>query len=947
MSSVPGDLYASPARREAYALSYVPFLLVYGFIRIRICPAGGAICPTHPISTTRATGRTSASTAGISSQGGVCRVVCLLPFLPSVPPLSLPSPYTPSLLPLAFSLLTPIPSDLLSRHVNKCHAAEKASAGALQGAGQGAGGGPRRKTTAAATRATTSKQACDQCVQASLPCDGSNPCAKCIARKTRCTFVKFHRQTAPVGPGHPSSVALSAASSSGSASSMHSGSMHGGASLHAHALPSSALGHSASSLSLASTGSSSARSVADLEQQLELEMEMEARARPGSAHSRLGGVGLLDMRPASSHGMIHIGGAGGMGGGGRPSSSHGMIDIGGGNADGRPGSSRGRELHPTLAPSTSTGGGGAGPFMAYAQSAPPGMYAFPSAPASQHAHHHPHSSGSSGYASSAESYGGYGASGGGGASAFEQRDYERGGAGGRIGYDQQEQGQGEYGGGGGGGRQEGGYVGVSGFSSSCMGEGADSSVFSFFFSAHQDYGVYLSNGHRAPPSGAHHHPEFSSAFGLMSLDDPNVLAGLAADGVPFFAGGQQTTSHARGGGPGTGLTPLGGMTPGVAGMLGGTDKRMQLVPPPAMAFQPYASGGGEQGQTPGTQREMETRELREFWKAYMRTPLSGPDAAMGGGGGGGGGEWRAGDADAGGEKGQGQHQQLPPLQHPHQQQQQHQQQQAQQGPPRTQHNADDLRSYEAAVLARKAPELVLRKPGRRPTTSAGVSSQQQQQPQQAHAQQHPEHHHHQQESPPFQFVGRERGGAGSAESLTSQSPTQSQNASQGQSQSQSQSQSSLAGAFGFSAQGYAASGSVPNSPFPGTPTSTTSTSASASASASEDGDGDERARPAFKRLPSQALAPAVAKRRKDKPVVQPIGVGLGLRTPMEGGAELGAAAAAGAGGGGGAGAATVAYPDRPMIALRAPPNMTHPQRRARRLSAPVSPTAPAFTSVAD
>jgi hypothetical protein len=408
------------------------------------------------------------------------------------------------------------------------------------------------------------------------------------------------------------------------------------------------------------------------------------------------------------------------------------------------------------------------------------------------------------------------------------------------------------------------------------------------------------------------------------------------------------------------------MTPGVAGMLGGTDKRMQLVPPPAMAFQPYASGGGEQGQTPGTQREMETRELREFWKAYMRTPLSGPDAAMGGGGGGNGGlgmptpgarRYRVaslpsvktpeGELDAYPMQGQGQHQQLPPLQHPHQQQQQqqHQQQQAQQGLPRTQHNADDLRSYEAAVLARKAPELVLRKPGRRPTTSAGVSSQQQQQPQQAHPQQHPEHHHQQHESPPFQFVGRERGGAGSAESLTSQSPTQSQNPSQGQSQSQSQ--SSLAGAFGFSAQGYAASGSVPNSPFPGTPTSTTSTSASASASASEDGDGDERARPAFKRLPSQALAPAVAKRRKDKPVVQPIGVGLGLRTPMEGGAELGAAAAAGAGGGGGAGAATVAYPDRPMIALRAPPNMTHPQRRARRLSAPVSPTAPAFASVAD
>lgn len=29
------------------------------------------------------------------------------------------------------------------------------------------------------------------------------PPAKCLHRKARCTYVKFHRQTAPVGPGHP------------------------------------------------------------------------------------------------------------------------------------------------------------------------------------------------------------------------------------------------------------------------------------------------------------------------------------------------------------------------------------------------------------------------------------------------------------------------------------------------------------------------------------------------------------------------------------------------------------------------------------------------------------------------------------------------------------------------------------------------------------------------
>ena len=58
-------------------------------------------------------------------------------------------------------------SDLLSRHVNKCHPNERQPQLA---------GSTRRKGSASASRATTSKQSCDQCVQASLPCDGSNPC---------------------------------------------------------------------------------------------------------------------------------------------------------------------------------------------------------------------------------------------------------------------------------------------------------------------------------------------------------------------------------------------------------------------------------------------------------------------------------------------------------------------------------------------------------------------------------------------------------------------------------------------------------------------------------------------------------------------------------------------------------------------------------------------------
>ena len=59
-------------------------------------------------------------------------------------------------------------SDLLSRHVNKCHANEKPLPTT----------GVRKKGSASASRATTSKQVCDQCVQANSSCDGSNPCGQ-------------------------------------------------------------------------------------------------------------------------------------------------------------------------------------------------------------------------------------------------------------------------------------------------------------------------------------------------------------------------------------------------------------------------------------------------------------------------------------------------------------------------------------------------------------------------------------------------------------------------------------------------------------------------------------------------------------------------------------------------------------------------------------------------
>ena len=61
------------------------------------------------------------------------------------------------------------PSDLLSRHVNKCHPNEKPLVSSTPS---------RRKGTSSTSRATTSKQACDQCVQSTLPCDGANPCCQ-------------------------------------------------------------------------------------------------------------------------------------------------------------------------------------------------------------------------------------------------------------------------------------------------------------------------------------------------------------------------------------------------------------------------------------------------------------------------------------------------------------------------------------------------------------------------------------------------------------------------------------------------------------------------------------------------------------------------------------------------------------------------------------------------
>ena len=90
---------------------------------------------------------------------------------------------------------------------------------------------------------------------------------------------------------------------------------------------------------------------------------------------------------------------------------------------------------------------------------------------------------------------------------------------------------------------------------------------------------------------------FSSAFGLMSIDDPNVMAGLQADGPQFFSNAAMNMPPTQD----PNATPM----PKVL-----RDRASQM----ASASLP----------TPGLAREAETRDVRDVWKQYIHTPGSGP-----------------------------------------------------------------------------------------------------------------------------------------------------------------------------------------------------------------------------------------------------------------------------------------------------------------------------------
>jgi hypothetical protein len=199
-------------------------------------------------------------------------------------------------------------------------------------------------------------------------------------------------------------------------------------------------------------------------------------------------------------------------------------------------------------------------------------------------------------------------------------------------------------------------------------------------------------GHSHAPG---HHDGFSSAFGLLSIEDPAVLAGLQADGTPFFS------------------------------TLGSA-----LITPRAEA-KPAVFAGRDDGALKSP-REAETRELRDFWRQYMHTPLSGggplgaapgyPGAPPPG----------AGARPGLGKRGLSRVASLPNVKTPAadlgppQYGYGAQQQQPAQAPPvRTAYiAADDLRRYEAAVLSRKAPMQLNIAPRRTRTgSSAGNAPQ--------------------------------------------------------------------------------------------------------------------------------------------------------------------------------------------------------------------------------
>jgi hypothetical protein len=183
----------------------------------------------------------------------------------------------------------------------------------------------------------------------------------------------------------------------------------------------------------------------------------------------------------------------------------------------------------------------------------------------------------------------------------------------------------------------------------------------------------------------------------MSIDDPAVLAGMAPDAQPFFSG--------------MGLT-----TPTPAKEREARDRyasMFSLTGSATASSRDAREGVKEEPTLAGlTPREAETRELREFWKAYMRTPLTG-GGPLGGPTPTTSGAMLGTSTDAeparptlAGKRGLSRVASLPSVKTPAREQAQYAP--GSMMPPvqrnaYTSANADDLRSYEQAVLSRRAP----------------------------------------------------------------------------------------------------------------------------------------------------------------------------------------------------------------------------------------------------
>ncbi|KAI0346212.1 hypothetical protein BDW22DRAFT_730994 [Trametopsis cervina] len=481
-------------------------------------------------------------------------------------------------------------SDLLSRHINKCHAAEKPPTTTVPN--------NRRKGTAAASRATTSKQACDQCVTSSLPCDGSNPCTKCIQRKCRCTYVKFHRQTAPAGPGHPPPNSLPQQQNRTSISL-------GGRVPDEFLLgpaPTNAMGgvvpamylpqdYPLPSSSMYPTGPYDPRqsptpslSIPAPRESIETSPDMMARYRAQAA--------LLSRASALQNGGLNAPGLADSGlyadpsqlarfSGGMAVDEYGRPFPGGGGsaALAHPQSHGGASGFPNLASqsehSYGHGAGGGIPFpQSHSGSSPPNLSR------DGHGHHR----------------------------RSEELSDE---------------------------------FGSDGHS---LPSSANSSSVSLPIEQQHGSGrMYDASGYPT------HHGQrkedvgeggFSSAFGLMSLDDPAVLAGLANDSAPFFSALQAAhfaaTDHSATHHSNSSNTSLHSMTSGetsshtsvssaasnqheASGSHGTSGLSLPTPTPDLIAS--LKNGGILSA---GGRDILDSKELREFWKQYMRTPLTGP-----------------------------------------------------------------------------------------------------------------------------------------------------------------------------------------------------------------------------------------------------------------------------------------------------------------------------------